>query len=59
MKEERIGIILNGSPLFTGGAGMIYKTTWYGLLYFFLTGAVSYFLGSQLTAVQWRRSWVI
>lgn len=45
--------------LFTGGAGMIYKTTWYGLLYFFLTGAVSYLIGSQLTAVQWRRSRVI
>jgi len=45
--------------LFTGGAGMIYKTTWYGLLYFFLTGSVAYFLGSQLTAVHWRRSRVI
>jgi SSS family transporter len=45
--------------LFTGGAGMIYKTTWYGLIYFLLTGAVSYFLGSQLTAAQWRRSRVI
>ena len=45
--------------LFTGGAGMIYKTTWYGLLYFLLTGAVAYFLGSQLTAAQWRRSRVI
>ena len=42
--------------LFTGGAGMIYKTTWYGLIYFLLTGAVAYFLGSQLTAAQWRRS---
>jgi len=45
--------------LFTGGAGMIYKTTWYGLLYFLLTGAVSYYLGSQLTAAPWRRSRVI
>jgi len=45
--------------LFTGGAGMIYKTTWYGLIYFLLTGAVAYFLGSQLTAAQWRRSRVI
>jgi len=45
--------------LFTGGAGMIYKTTWYGLLYFLLTGSVSYFLGTQLTAARWRRSRVI
>ena len=22
--------------LFTGGAGMIYKTTWYGLIYFLI-----------------------
>jgi solute:Na+ symporter, SSS family len=45
--------------LFTGGAGMLYKTTWYGLLYFLLTGSISYFLGAQLTAVLWRRSRVI
>lgn len=45
--------------LFTGGAGMIYKTTGYGLLYFLVTGTVAYFLGSQLTASLWRRSRVI
>lgn len=45
--------------LFTGGAGFIYKTTGYGLVFFLLTGAVAYFLGSQLTAVHWRRSRVI
>ncbi len=45
--------------LFTGGAGMIYKTTWYGLLYFLLTGSVAYFLGSQLSAALWRRTRVI
>lgn len=45
--------------LFTGGAGMIYKTTWYGLLYFLLTGSVSYYLGAKLTAAYWRRSRVI
>ena len=45
--------------LFTGGAGMIYKTTGYGLIFFLCTGAAAYFLGSQLTATQWRRSRVI
>ncbi|MFV1957855.1 MAG: sodium:solute symporter [Planctomycetota bacterium] len=45
--------------LFTGGAGMIYRTTGYGLLYFLVTGTVAYYLGSQLTAAQWRRSRVI
>lgn len=45
--------------LFTGGAGMIYRTTWYGLLYFLLTGTIAYFLGSELAAAQWRRSRVL
>jgi Na+/proline symporter len=45
--------------LFTGGAGMIYKTSGYGLIYFFLTGMVAYYLGSQITALRWRRSRVI
>ncbi|HUH12988.1 MAG TPA: hypothetical protein VMK65_07745, partial [Longimicrobiales bacterium] len=45
--------------LFTGGAGMIYRTTWFGLLYFFITLSVGYLLGSQLTAAQWRRSRVV
>lgn len=45
--------------LFTGGAGIIYRTTWFGLLYFFVTLSLGYLLGSQLTAVQWRRSRVI
>ena len=44
---------------FTGGAGMIYQTTGYGILYFLLTGSVAYFLGSRLSAARWRRSRVI
>ncbi|MBN2489335.1 MAG: hypothetical protein JXQ29_00600 [Planctomycetes bacterium] len=45
--------------LFTGGAGMIYRTTGYGLVYFLLTGAVAYFIGSQISAARWRRTRVL
>jgi Na+/proline symporter len=42
--------------LFTGGAGLLYSTTGYGLLYFFLTQTCAYILGSLLTAKLWRRT---
>ncbi|MAG56519.1 MAG: hypothetical protein CMJ83_09535 [Planctomycetes bacterium] len=45
--------------MFTGGAGLMYRTSGYGLLYFLIIGAASYFIGSQLTAVAWRRSRVL
>lgn len=45
--------------MFTGGSGLIYRTSGYGLLYFLATGAVAYFLGSALSASRWRRARVI
>ncbi|MGE5315904.1 MAG: sodium:solute symporter family transporter [Acidobacteriota bacterium] len=40
---------------FTGLAGMTYTTGWFMLLSF-LVGPLSYFIGTQMTAVRWRRS---
>lgn len=45
--------------MFTGGAGMMYRTSGYGLVYFLIIGAVSYYLGSRLSASRWRRSRVL
>mgnify|MGYP001161987677 CR=1 FL=1 len=43
---------------FTGAAGFVYFTGWYGVLYF-CTWSFSFLIGSQLTAAKWRRSRVI
>jgi SSS family solute:Na+ symporter len=40
---------------FTGLAGMTYKTGWFMLLSFAI-GPFAYFIGTQLTAIRWRRS---
>jgi solute:Na+ symporter, SSS family len=44
--------------IFAGAAGFVYFTGYFALVSFGL-GAVSYYLGSQLTAARWRRSRVI
>ncbi len=44
--------------IFAGAAGFIYFTGYFALISFGL-GALSYYLGSQLTAARWRRSRVI
>ncbi len=43
---------------FTGAAGFVYHTGWFGVLYF-LSWPISYFLGYRLTAARWRRSRVL
>jgi solute:Na+ symporter, SSS family len=43
---------------FTGAAGFVYHTGWFGLIYF-ITWPVAYFLGYRLTASKWRRSRVL
>ena len=40
---------------FTGAAGFAYSTGWFTLFYFG-AGPVAYFIGTQLTAVKWRRT---
>ena len=45
--------------MFTGGAGLMYRTTGFGLLYFFLITTFAYVVGSRMTAALWRRSRVI
>lgn len=41
--------------IFTGGAGFAYYAGWYALIYFGI-GGISYWVGTALTAVRWRRS---
>lgn len=41
--------------IFTGGAGFAYSVGWYALIYFGI-GGISYWVGTLLTAVRWRRS---
>lgn len=41
--------------IFTGGAGFAYNTGWFALIYFGI-GGISYWVGTALTAVRWRRS---
>jgi solute:Na+ symporter, SSS family len=43
---------------FTGAAGFVYHTGWFGVLYF-VTWPISYFVGYRLTAARWRRSRVL
>jgi len=43
---------------FTGAAGFVYHTGWFGVLYF-LSWPLAYFLGYRLTAARWRRSRVL
>ncbi len=43
---------------FTGAAGFVYFSGWYGVLYF-ATWSIAFLIGSQLTAGRWRRSRVI
>ncbi len=43
---------------FTGAAGFVYHTGWFGVLYF-ASWPLSYFLGYRLTAAKWRRSRVL
>lgn len=43
---------------FTGAAGFVYHTGWFGVLYF-ISWPVSYLLGYRLTASRWRRSRVL
>ncbi|HET7152881.1 MAG TPA: hypothetical protein VFJ29_03880, partial [Candidatus Kapabacteria bacterium] len=43
---------------FSGAAGFTYSTGWFAVLYF-ATWCIGYLVGTQLTAVQWRRSRVI
>jgi SSS family solute:Na+ symporter len=40
---------------FTGAAGFAYSTGWFALFYFG-AGPVAYFIGTQMTAVKWRRT---
>jgi solute:Na+ symporter, SSS family len=44
--------------IFSGAAGFVYSTGYFALLYLGL-GALSYYIGSQLTAARWRRSRVV
>ncbi len=44
--------------IFSGAAGFVYATGYFALIYLGL-GALSYYLGSQLTAAKWRRSRVV
>jgi solute:Na+ symporter, SSS family len=44
--------------IFSGAAGFVYHTGYFALLSFGM-GAISYYIGSQLTASRWRRSRVI
>jgi len=44
--------------IFSGAAGFVYYTGYFALISFTL-GALSYYIGSQLTASRWRRSRVI
>jgi SSS family transporter len=41
--------------IFTGGAGFAYYVGWFALIYFGI-GGIGYWVGTALTAVQWRRS---
>ena len=43
---------------FTGAAGFVYYSGWFGVLYFCMW-SISFLIGSQLTAAKWRRSRVI
>jgi SSS family transporter len=43
---------------FSAAAGFAYHTTWFGIIYF-STWSLAYLIGSQITAVRWRRSRVI
>jgi SSS family solute:Na+ symporter len=40
---------------FTGAAGFAYNTGWFAILYF-AAGPISYLIGTQMTAVKWRRT---
>lgn len=41
--------------IFTGGAGFAYSVGWFALPYF-IVGAIGYYVGTLLTAKQWRRT---
>jgi SSS family transporter len=43
---------------FTGAAGFVYHTEWFGVLYL-LTWSISFLIGSPITAAKWRRTRVI
>ena len=43
---------------FTGAAGFVYSTEWFGVIYFIIW-PVAFLVGSQITAAKWRRTRVI
>ncbi|MCD4657105.1 MAG: hypothetical protein K8S87_06130, partial [Planctomycetes bacterium] len=43
---------------FSGAAGMVYKTGWFGLIYF-ATWPIGFFIGFMLTGVRYRRSRIV
>jgi solute:Na+ symporter, SSS family len=43
---------------FTGAAGFVYSTEWFGVIYFIIW-PVAFLAGSQITAAKWRRTRVI
>ncbi len=43
---------------FSGAASLVYRTGWYGMLYF-ATWPVAFFIGFMLVGIRWRRSRVV
>ena len=44
--------------IFSGGASMVYRTGWYGILYF-ATWPIGFFIGYKLVGIRFRRSRII